>query len=492
MHKQHPRIRAVPYDGALIAIESPFRMQYSTQACAKVNTAPFSVASLRSRHRLGFMLAIVLVPAAQAAHAQSHALDADLRAQLQALKEEQGRIDALQQRLDERIRGIEQQLGIAVAPVTVAPQQAQAQPQAPIAAQAHAPAASAANLATATAPASPWSVSGDVRLRHERNFDDGDGPHRNRGAMRGRIAASYQASDWLSIGGRLVTGNLDDPRSAGVTLSNFNDDFQVGLDRLYAQATFGHLTLSGGKFANPFRATPLVWDNDVNPQGVAADYRHSLASGAKLRATGLYFAIDEQSASDDSHMLGGQLGWESAARGHWRYDAAAAYYHYMLDSLAGADNTDFRTNLRRADGSYLSRFHLADLMASVTHTGLGEAWPLRLAGEYVRNLAAATDADTGYSMDLYLGRGSRQGDWRFRYGYSAAQTDAVLAAFSHDDTTIATNYRQHSVAVDYVLLSNTTLNATWYRFRPDDAADAGAFDPGVWLNRVRFNLLVRF
>lgn len=468
-------------------------MRPSTQACAQATTALFPFRPLLLKNLCAIALAAAASLAIQGVYAQSNVVaDGALHAELEALKQEQARIDDMQKRLDARIRGVERQLGIASAPA--AEVAATAETSAPVQTSApHASApASAAAAAVAAPPASPWSISGDVRLRHERNFAEGDGPSRNRGALRGRIAASYKASDWLTVGGRLVTGNPDDPRSAGVTLSNYNDDFQVSLDRLYAQATFGDLTVVGGKFANPFRTSALVWDNDVNPQGVAADYRRGLAGGSRLRATGMYFAVDEQSSGDDSHMLGGQLGWESAAEGHWRYDAAAAYYHYMLDSLAGADNTDFRTNLRDADGSYLSGFRLANLMASVTHTGLGEAWPLRLAGEYVRNLDAATDADTGYSMDLFLGRSSRQGDWRFRYGYSAAQTDAVLAAFSHDDTTIGTNYRQHSMAVDYVLLPNTTLNATWYRFRPDDAADAGGFDPGLWLNRVRFNFLVRF
>ena len=90
------------------------------------------------------------------------------------------------------------------------------------------------------------------------------------------------------------------------------------------------------------------------------------------------------------------------------------------------------------------------------------------------------------------GRANQQGDWRFSYGYSVAEVDAVLAAFSHDNTTIATNYRQHSLAIDYVLLKNLVLDATLYRYRPYQADFAGLNDPDDWLDRLRLNLLVNF
>ncbi|MBK6718380.1 MAG: hypothetical protein IPG62_00525 [Sphingomonadales bacterium] len=43
-------------------------------------------------------------------------------------------------------------------------------------------------------------------------------------------------------------------------------------------------------------------------------------------------------------------------------------------------------------------------------------------------------------------------DWRFGCGYAETGVDAVLAAFSHDNTDLATNYRQHTLLVDYVVV----------------------------------------
>ena len=65
----------------------------------------------------------------------------------------------------------------------------------------------------------------------------------------------------------------------------------------------------------------------------------------------------------------------------------------------------------------------------------------------------------------------------------------MLAAFSHDNTTIATNYRQHSAALDYQLASKVFVNATLYRYRPKNPS---ATLSDVWLNRLRLNLLISF
>jgi hypothetical protein len=80
---------------------------------------------------------------------------------------------------------------------------------------------------------------------------------------------------------------------------------------------------------------------------------------------------------------------------------------------------------------------------------------------------------------------------RFQYGYAKVETDAVLAAFSHDNTTIATNYEQHTLGIDYVAVENTTLNVTLYFYRRDQFTPA----PGVeneFFTRLRVNALVGF
>jgi len=350
-------------------------------------------------------------------------------------------------------------------------------------------------VATAAPPppagSSALSISGDLRLRYEHNGSDNDAPDDGRGVLRARLRAAYQVNDWLELGGQLATGSQDDPNTTDVTLGNFDDDLEVSLDQAYAHITRGGLDIWSGKIPQVFRRTDLVWDGDVSPQGIAARYRVPISSGVSLGATGIYFPIDRSVTGPDSTMTGGQI--ELAAGGSmWSGALAAAYYDYRLGSVATADAGDFRGNLLGPDGRYLSDFDLIDVIAEVSVRPWGARWPISLTADYVKNLGAATAADSGYSVALALGRASEAGDWRFGYGYTQAEADAVFAAFSHDNINLATNYRLHSLTADYAYRKDLILNATLYLYRPDDPLYARAEDPDDWLSRLRLNALFTF
>lgn len=435
------------------------------------------------------LAALALVSfASSAAWAQSPDALAELRQQVEALRAEQ-------QQSSRRIAELEAALArAAAAGQAAAPLATTAAPPAP----ANSPAAVSGTAPTPVAVAAASSptpsklqLSGDVRLRYESNFGDNDARNRDRGVLRARLRAAYAVNKWLTIGGQLATGDPDDPNSTDITLSNFDDDLQVSLDQVYARATFGNLQLHGGKMPQPFVRTDLVWDSDVSPEGLSAAYKVPLGHGASLKATGLYFLVDESVAGPDSSMIGGQLGFETAAAAQWKFELAAAYYDYSLRSVAGGDAGDFRSNLF-ANGRYLSDFNMLDIIGAVTWQGMSENWPVRLVGDYVKNFGAVTSQDTGYGVDLLVGRASRKGDWRFGYGYAVAETDAVLAAFSHDNTNIATNYMQHSLSADYMLSPNVMLNAVFYHYKPKSPVNAGPNDPNDWIDRLRLNFLVNF
>ncbi len=354
-------------------------------------------------------------------------------------------------------------------------------------------------MATVAAPtpaipaaASPrLQLSGDFRLRYEDNTGDAGAADWDRAMLRARLQAQYAVTERLLIGGRVATGDPDDPNSSDITLSNFDDDLAISLDQAYAQYDIGSLRLWGGKFAVPFVRTDLVWDGDVNPQGIGGTYQHAFAGGT-LSASGLYFLVDETVAGPDSSMIGGQIAYERPIGEAFKFDVAAAEYDYSLDSVAGADTGDFRTNVIGPDGRYVSDFDLFDVIAGISWTGAGSHWPVRIAGEYVHNAGARVDGDTAYAFDLTAGQLRRQGDWRFAYGYAVAEVDAVLAAFSQDNTTIGTNYRQHALSVNYALLDRLVLDATYYRYQPYDSAFAAPGTADDWLNRMRINLQVAF
>lgn len=398
---------------------------------------------------------------------------AALRAQIEALRAEQVRITEMQRQTEAKIRQLEASAGVA-SPTAQTP-----------------PAASTPLVATADGP-SKLTVTGDLRLRYQGDYSDDDARARRSGQVRGRLGATYAVNDRVTIGTRIVTGDADDPNSTDVQMSNWDDDFQVALDLAYAQINFGELNIFGGKLPQPFTRTDLVWDGDVNPQGVSAVYKHKLSDGSALRANSLFFIVDEDAVAADSTMVGAQLGYDTAQLGDFKFDVSAAYYDYTLGSVVGADSGDFRTNLRRANGDYLSDFNLGDFIVGTTWSGLGSKWPVRFVGDYVKNFGAETSQDTGYGADLGVGRVTQPHDLRVTYGYSVAETDSVLAAFSHDNIGIGTNYELHALTVDYVPMPKTLLTAIWYHYKPENALDAGSNAIGDWLDRVRVAFLVSF
>jgi hypothetical protein len=415
---------------------------------------------------------------------------AEVRKQIDVLRAEQARIAELQARTEASIRALEASVGIASPPAS-GPGPDPVTEANPIARTANAAPPPTAARPPESTLASRLNIAGDMRVRAQADRSNDRAVDRYSAQVRGRLGATYAVSDRVSVGARLVTGDYNDPNSTDVQLSGFDNKFPVSLDLAYTKLDFGKVQFYGGKIPQPFVRTELVWDGDVTPQGLSANYKQPLGGGT-IKANGLYFVIDEQAGGPDSTMAGGQLAYESPAFGAWKYDVAAAYYHYSLGSTAGADAGDYRTNLHKPDGTYLSQFHLGDLIVGATYTGFGERWPLRIVSDTVRNFGAATEADIGYGVDVLLGRASKTGDWRVGYGYAVVEADAVFAAFSQDNTSLATNYRQHLLSADYVIAPGTSINATWARYKSYNASDTPGFDSGDWLDRFRLALLVTF
>lgn len=446
--------------------------KYVTQCNAAAHGRP-----LRRPLSLALAAALLAASAGTALAQDAGTQDvARLQAEVEQLRQEQAERDA-------RIASLEEALN------KVLDAQAESSRQAPATTSAYA----SQTAMPAAAPQEPrLKISGDLRVRAQGDYSDDLAPTRHSSQVRARLGATYAVSDRVTVGARLVTGDPGDPNSTDVQLSNFNDDLEVSLDQAYVQLNFDNLTIFGGKIPQPFIRTDLVWDGDVMPQGAAATYRLPLAGGGTFKANGMFFVVDEQAADSDSTMAGLQLGYETPAIGNWKFDATAAYYDYHLGSIAGADAGDFRSNLRAPDGTYLSDFDLVHAIAGINHAGFSPDWPLRLTLDYVRNLGAATDADTGYGADLSVGKASDVGDLRFTYGYTAAETDAVFAAFSHDNIGIATNYKLHSLTLDYVPSPKTMISGIWYHYRPFRAIDSGVRDTSDWLDRFRLAFLVNF
>ena len=158
---------------------------------------------------------------------------------------------------------------------------------------------SAADKWKLSLPLTELEIYGDVRLRYEYRGGEGaentnianDWQERKRERYRLRLGLrGTLADDWF-FGVRLETSQSG--RSTNVT---FGDDtsttsaggggpFAKGSDGVdVGQAYVGYkgfkdITLTGGKMPNPFVNTWMVWDPDLNPEGLAEQWKHTFKFG---------------------------------------------------------------------------------------------------------------------------------------------------------------------------------------------------------------------
>lgn len=143
-----------------------------------------------------------------------------------------------------------------------------------------------------SAPITELEIYGDARLRWEyrggrtpggdETSNPNDWYERKRNRYRFRLGLrGTLADDWF-FGMQLETNS--NPRSANITFgadSGVNgpfskDDDSVRVGRAYlGYKGFPDFTFTGGRMANPFVVTPLLWDDDINPEGLAQQWKHT-------------------------------------------------------------------------------------------------------------------------------------------------------------------------------------------------------------------------
>src|SRR5262245_49625160 len=216
---------------------------------------------------------------------------------------------------------------------------------------------------------------------------------------------------------KLATGNLTDPVSTNQTFGNTFGRYNVGLDQVFLRYTGTsdnsrrQFMFTGGRMPNPFASTDIVFDNDLNFDGLVANYRIALQRD-QLFYRYVYltiggFPIEEfEINSKDKWLFAGQLGMEWRTDSGTRWRLAGAWYDYenmvgvrnVLDSnefdytapkflqrgntlFDIRNDTDPTTNLF----ALATEYQLFDVTASVDWR-LSPAYRITFTGNYVKNV----------------------------------------------------------------------------------------------------------
>ncbi len=308
------------------------------------------------------------------------------------------------------------------------------------------------------APSSDWTdtirMAGDMRLRYQRNEQDGE-TDRGRGRFRYRLGITAEPAPRLEVGAGLASGSSD-PRSTNQT---FDDNFSskpINLDYAYVQYQLNeHVKAISGKFKPGdylYRSTDLMWDTDINPEGASVNLTGDNRLGTGFVNTGIWVLQENAARSNDPYMFFAQAG-EKLRSGDSFATLAATYYSFRdINALADYGSTGSNTDYRFRDIYDVSGEWGVDNL-------LGRGIKASIVGQLTYNDDTATSKDTGFAVGLKASRDA----WSFKYLYADLEANAVPDILPDSDRFDGfTAIDGHEFEVNYALAKNVTLGLDYY------------------------------
>ncbi len=355
--------------------------------------------------------------------------------------------------------------------------------------------------------------------------------------VRLRLDMDAVLDDGWSVGARLSTGTLVNPDSLNQVEGQYGGRYTADIDLAFLQwsgtSSSGrqHFTFMGGKFANPFLYSDLVWMPDVTFEGLATDYRLGISPSPTTPHYWFFTlgAIPEQdvpltadygAASNDKWLYAGQTGLDFHTAAGSRFQIGVAYYYF--NHIAGEENAydsdllDYTAppyvqkgntvfNISNTDDptvdlyALAADFHELDYMLQ-SNIMLTSSYQLSLFLDSVRNLGYNT-AEVSERFGSYVaprivgyegevGFGSPQIDhfaaWDAFVGYRYLQRDAVVDAFTDQDYHLGgTDAKGYILGADFGLTRSVWM---LLRYMPFNAIDGPPLAIDVW----QLNLNARF
>jgi hypothetical protein len=298
---------------------------------------------------------------------------------------------------------------------------------------------------------------GDFRYRYENVQKDTD-TNQDRQRIRLRVGAYGTVNDFVDYGIRMATGGS--ATSANQTLGDDNKSFSFMLDQVYVdlhpEMLHGaHLFM--GKMPQPWlERTGLIWDGDLNPEGVALTYKTAWTNGFNLLANAGSFAVHsdslEKESGSDLQLWAAQLAAEQKV-GDAKVTLGVSDFYYS--------NVDAASATALAKGNTAgTEFHLIEGFGKVDTKIAG--LPVSFNGQYVVNTEAITSEDTAYLFGVSAGKAKNKGDWEVGYNYRDTQKDAVPDGFNDSDfANGGTDAKGHSFWAKYQIAKNLQGGLTY-------------------------------
>ncbi len=370
---------------------------------------------------------------------------------------------------------------------------------------------------------------------------------RKRLRLRLRLGLDARISDGLTGRVRLSSGNTQVPVSTNQTLGNTANRYSIVIDQSFLRYDWQsrsqswlrpQVALWGGRMPNPWVATDLVWDGDVNFEGLAGRVRLGRwGAAANAHRDGIFmtlgaFPLQEFERYADKWIYAGQLGTSWRTPSSNGIDFAVAYYDFRnirgeVNPLGGGGINDYTAPDFIQKGNTLadlsgpdetsgriyglaSNFKVVDAVIKVDLSGFA---PVELTADYAVNRGLSTDdalaifgaarlqnfedanatntyrkRNKAYSFDVKIGskRIRRRGEWQADINWRHVERDAVLDAFTDSDFHLGgTDAEGWWLAGSYGIADDTWLTARWVSADEIDG-------PPLGIDILFFDLNTRF
>ncbi len=352
--------------------------------------------------------------------------------------------------------------------------------------------------------------------------------------LRARLDVAAQLADWIDTDLRIATGNSNSPVSTNQTLGAAPGDFSkysLWLDRASISLhPTDWMTITAGRAADPFWVSDLVFDSDLNFDGVSAQFHHRLAGpvdGFLTLGAFPVFNTDfnfgstnvQKTASHDAYLFAIQGGADWKINDDYTAKLGLAYFDFSNirgktsspcfdPTSAGSCDTDdtkpgflqfgntlfpIRSIIQDPSGGVTatpeffglaSNFNILDVHASFT---LANFHPIDivLEGEYVKNLGYNRRAIValGPVTNLDTNNNYKGGDTGYMIGATVGHQD--LDKLWDWNVSVAYKYLESDAVLDAFTDSDFHLggtNAKGYVLNGNLALTRNAWLSAKWLS----------
>ncbi|NQY74262.1 MAG: putative porin [Candidatus Margulisbacteria bacterium] len=270
-------------------------------------------------------------------------------------------------------------------------------------------------------------LKGDVRLRVQSDKKEST-ESRLRQRVRFRLGGKSHLSEDTVVKFGLATGGAD-PRSTNQTLENAFQSPDFRLDYVFVKHQLSDKwMLMGGKMKNPFwRPTDLLWDTDINPDGIGISFKQK-SENMKWFIKAGYFILDELSTdTEDPFMIALQPGMFWKLTEQSKAKVALSYYLSVNAKGKVIDSTVSQGNNSLTGGGLSDDFSSLVLSSEIAFRDQFGLDMIKPFGEVVIN-TNQSNGNKGYIAGIAFGdrKVNDYGKWQTTFSYRYLGADAFL------------------------------------------------------------------